>query len=341
MLEIRLFRFDTKIDILSYCKPYFYENYDFKTLKDLLNDIKKNDPYFDFTGVKFVKINGTIVSIDEDLSSIVHAFSNELLITPLSEIRAVKDLITNNDDFIKKFEAFVEFEGEKEFYLSLEPLFYSNLALRYSENFLGNSAFVFAKYLLQKYPEKKEVILGIIRSQMVYFYPPKILNDPFDCIKSYEFLKSELNISNKDKKQILNPANLSEKSTKFKHNFSNFNIAVFGDAQVRNFVKNMGANVISFDLEDENCGYKIYPDDRHCAINLAKDIIFDAFDSGSDFLLVNDEDAFFIFDAKSGEIQKEANRELSGYYVLKFDEFIVLANGEKLNSKEHKLTVTL
>ena len=48
MFDIRIFRFDPKIDVLSYVKPYFYEKLDFATLRDLLDDIKANDPYFDF-----------------------------------------------------------------------------------------------------------------------------------------------------------------------------------------------------------------------------------------------------------------------------------------------------
>ena len=75
---------------------------------------------------------------------------------------------------------------------------------------------------------------------------------------------------------------------------------------------------------------------------MASKVLFDAFDSGADFLLVNDERDFEIFDGCSKEIKRFSNRDLPNFYVLKFDEFLALASGEKPASLEnHKLKVTL
>ena len=77
-------------------------------------------------------------------------------------------------------------------------------------------------------------------------------------------------------------------------------------------------------------------------MGILSEIIFDAYDSGADFLLVDNEKAFEFFDGKSSEICAFFGRDLVGFYILKIDEFLALAKGEKPASlNNHKLKVTL
>jgi len=100
---IRLFRFDPRCDVASYFKPYVYESAPFADLAALLDDICAHDPYFSAQGVEFVKIGGTTVSVKEPLDTLIAHFGSELIIAPLSEKEAIKDLRCEPRAFLDKF----------------------------------------------------------------------------------------------------------------------------------------------------------------------------------------------------------------------------------------------
>lgn len=335
MLEIELFRFDKNIDLASYFKPYIYQNYDFKTVRDLLLDIQKNDPYFKFENVKFIKINDYLVNLDENLEQILEKTKNFITISPLIEKRATKDLTINNDDFLEAYERFEKY-GEKELYLSLEPLFYSNKILAFKDDFIGNSALVFAYKLIEKDFSKKDEILSLIKNDLIYFIEPKfLLNDPFETKKCVENLQNMLDLKPTKRENLINFNEISNKD--HKKDFSNFNIAVYGDKMTKNFIKNI-ANLINFNLENEKIPYDLLKFDEKIALKLAGEILFDAFDSGADFLLVNSKQDFDIFDSNAKKIESLFNRKLHNFYVLDTNELLKLLNGnipKSLNS--HKL----
>ncbi|MBP3207933.1 MAG: hypothetical protein J6M21_06715 [Campylobacter sp.] len=342
MFDLRVFRFEPKIDILSYFKPYFYEKLDFKTLRDLLDDIKANDPYFDFSKAKFAKVNDFGVSLDENLSNLINLFGKELVISPLSERFSYKDLNFHADEFNAKFEIFKEFANsdDKAFYDSLVANFYCDKIVKFSENYLGNSSFIFAKYLCEKYPEKKSQICEIIKPQMAYFAPAKVLNLA-NGSEAFEYFCKELNYK---KPEITPRCDLDENLSKndFKHKFDKFSVAVYGDENLEKIAQNLGAKILNFKAKELKFNPEIYEIDKECALGILSEIIFDAYDSGADFLLVGSQKEFELFDGKNGEICNFFGRNLSGFYVLKCDEFLALAKGEKPRSlSEHKLKVTL
>lgn len=336
MFDIRIFRFDPKIDVLSYFKPYFYENLSFNTLYDLLVDIKSNDPYFDFYGVNFVKINGVVVSLNENLSRLTTIFGKRLEISPLCEKRSVKDLQINMDDFLAIFELFSEFESEKDFYISLYPHYYSSEILSVNETLPGNSAYIFAAFLLEKFPERSAEILAIIKPFTAYFTMPKFLNDPFNLAKSYEILCEKLSYNLPKKAEILEiPADF-----KAKKSLENFSVAVYNNKNIEKFLASNNANIVLFEKFQNTNGTAFLANDKNTALKLAGEILFDAFDSGADFLVVNYYEDFEIFDTFSREIEKIFNRELIDFYVLKFDELCEILNAKEPQSlKNHKLKV--
>ena len=345
MFDIRVFRFDPKIDILSYFKPYFYEKLDFETLRDLLDDIKANDPYFDFSQTKFVKVNDFGVSLDENLSNLINLFGKELVIAPLSEKFSYKDLNFHNDEFSAKFQAFKEFANnyDKAFYDDLAVNFYFDKICKFSENYLGNSGFIFAKYLCEKYPEKKSQICEIIKPQMAYFSPAKVLNLA-NGDEAFAYFCKELDYKSPkfsplcDYDEVLKNFNKND----FKHKFDEFSVAVYGDENLEKIAENLGAKTVDFKAKELKFNPEIYEIDKECALAILSEIIFDAYDSGADFLLVGSQKEFELFDGKKGEICNFFGRNLSGFYVLKCDEFLALAKGEKPQSlSEHKLKVTL
>ena len=203
MLQIRLFRFDPHCDVASYFKPYVYESAPFADLAALLDDIGAHDPYFSAQGVEFVKIGGTTVSVKEPLDTLIAHFGSELIIAPLSEKEAVKDLRCEPRAFLDKFKAFEDIAdvSDFEFYKSLAPYFYSTKIPACSREFLGNSAFIFAHRLMQTHPSERMRILEIIEPQMAYFTKCDAVGMEFDDRAAYrafcDILKYEPARSNK------------------------------------------------------------------------------------------------------------------------------------------------
>lgn len=338
MLEVEIFRFEKGLDYASYYKPYLYNKQNFKNLKELLNDIQKNDPYFKFDGVEWVKVNGFLANLNEDLDEILTITGNNIKISPLYEKRSIKDLFIDDNDFIKTFDKFSEFKDEKEFFLTLKPLFYSNIVLDYKDNFMGNSAFVFANYLINKFPFKKEDILNIVRDEIYYYIKPKfIFSDPFNTNEAVLKLRKELGIGEFKSSENF----ISEFSSKKSDKFKGFRVAVYNSKDLENFVKNIGGEVVNFDLSGHDSGLGIYEYDKNTGLFIASNIVFNAFDAGSDFLVVNDKEAFKFFDEKSKEVENFTNRYLHNYYILSAEELVKLANGEKPSFENHKLKVWL
>lgn len=341
MLEIRLFRFDLNSDILSYFKPYVYENPSFATLKDLLIDIKGNDPYFSFDDVKFIKINGYLCSIDSDFAEILKYFGDELKISPLCQKRAKKDLIINNDDFCEYFAKFGGFESEKEKYLGLEPLFYTNYEIVENTDFWGNSFFVFAKYLIDTYPECEKELLEMAKNQLIYYEKPLIFGDDLRLGASVEFFKNLLDFKEKDESKFVDfPQEIDSKIAKFR--LENFNVAVYNDENLENIIRNFGAKIVNFDKKNQNYGEKFIQTNEDFAIKLGGEILFGAYDSGADFLVVNDKNAFKFLDENTAKFMEYFNREIDNFYILNANELLDLVQGKPAPStKNHKLKVLI
>ncbi|MDA3042605.1 MULTISPECIES: hypothetical protein [unclassified Campylobacter] len=345
MLEIRLFRFDPKIDVLSYFKPYIFERENFASVGELLDEIKAGDPYFSYEGVSFVKINGVVASVEEPFGGILARFGRILYIAPLSQKEARKDLECGFESFYSKFQSFSAIANSDtfEFYKELAPYFYSSNLRKFSEVFLGNSAFVFANFLLENFPQKRGEILDFIRPQLVYFTPCNALNLDYDCDLIYDRLCELCGIDPARADKIYSAQSLAEiDANTALHRYTGFKIAVWGDEGARDLVRRFGGDVVRFERENEALRAEIYGAEKECALRVAGEILFDAFDSGADFLLVNSKKALGFIDGKSAEICALMGRELIDFYLLSTDEFITLSKGEKPKTlASHKLKVAL
>lgn len=348
-MQVKIFRFDTKKDVLAYVKPYFFDDLSFKTLADLLMAVKQTDPYFDFSQTNYVKINGAVASINTDFQDILSFFENELEIYPLCEKRVVKDLNIDDSDFWGKFEPFAKFcqNEDKAFYSSLKPYFYADFIKDYEPNFIGFSAIIFAFYLSKKYPSKMAEILTLINDKK---FGAHIGVDPSKFIFKSQDL--EHNLANKAllwvRENLTKPTvkipNLAQNNPlpklNLKHDFSEFKIAFYGkNSQI---LKNFKAKIIDLAHKNTHCGFEFLGLNDELAVKLASEILFQAFDSGADFLCVEDEKEFYMLDTLSNKCEEISKRKIGDFYVLRMSELISLANGDRSQSlKEHRLKVTL
>ncbi|OUT09920.1 hypothetical protein B9N66_05095 [Campylobacter concisus] len=336
MQKIEIFRFNAKKDILSYFKPYFLEILDYANLDELFLHIKKIDPYFQpITG--FVKVNDVVVSTAEPLENLYEKFVDKLVISPLDEKRAVLDLEINDDDFWEKFKPFEKFcdQADKEFYASLKPYFYADFVREYEPNFIGVAAIILAHHLYKK--EKNDEIMRLINNANGILIACKIDDFIFSGNEIYteaiRFFKEILGIKEDEtsKNELEKIKNLDK--------FKEFKIAVSDKIPVN--LDKFRANFINLNIKIP-CGFELLKVNEKLAFALASKTIFNAFDSGADFLLASNEAEFYMFDTLSKKLEKFANRSLQDFYVLRVSELIELENGKiPASLKEHTLKVNL
>lgn len=336
MQKIEIFRFNAKKDILSYFKPYFLEILDYANLDELFLHIKKIDPYFQpITG--FVKVNDVVVSTAEPLVNLYEKFVGELVISPLDEKRAVLDLEINDDDFWEKFKPFDKFcdQTDKEFYASLKSYFYADFVRKYEPNFIGAAAIILAHHLYKK--EKNDEIMRLINNENGILIACKIDDFIFSGSEIYteaiRFFKEILGI--KEDETSKNELEKIKSLDKFKE----FKIAVSDKIPIN--LDKFRANFINLNNKFP-CGFELLKVNEKLAFALASKTIFNAFDSGADFLLASNEAEFYMFDTLSKKLEKFANRSLQDFYILRVSELIELENGKiPASLKEHTLKVNL
>ncbi len=165
-LRLSVFRFDAKCDYLPFYKKHIIKIDEEKTLADLLAMIKEEDRLFDYPMDKnaAIRIGAKNLFTNVKIGDIVENFGSELTLMPMSEKRALKDLIINKDDFYEKFDlidAFVD-SSDKKTFDKLAIYHYASDVARYSDDFQGDALFLFAYQMIEKYPSYKNKILNIL-----------------------------------------------------------------------------------------------------------------------------------------------------------------------------------
>ncbi|QOR01577.1 MULTISPECIES: HdrB C-terminal domain-containing protein [unclassified Campylobacter] len=136
------------------------------------------------------------------------------------------------------------------------------------------------------------------------------------------------------------------KQEHIKHFFDQFNIGVyqgFSDAECSlELAQILKANTIDFERKYKSCGYSFLNLNTELAYKCAASIVLDAYDSGCDFLVVEDFYSFYMFDKCAKELQVSSNRNFEDFYILSFAELANLALGiVPYTLKKHKLKVSL
>ncbi|MCV3439881.1 hypothetical protein L8W50_02880 [Campylobacter lari] len=136
------------------------------------------------------------------------------------------------------------------------------------------------------------------------------------------------------------------KQEHIKHFFEQFNIGVYQGFSNANFslelAKILKANIIDFERKYKSCGYGFLNLNAELAFKSAAAAMLDAYDSGCDFLVVEDFYSFYMFDKCYKELQAISNRNFEDFYILSFAELANLALGiVPYTLKKHKLKVSL
>lgn len=204
-ITMRIFRFNSKTDYEYYYKPYkvsFNQIGDDFCLFDVLKIIKNQDRYFTLPSEdEFVRISNKVLSLKTNFKEILETFGDEIYVSVLDLKRATLDLNYDDSDFLDIFKYFKNFCDDEDFanYTRNKFLYYASDVRAYNEDFLGDSAFVFAKYLIDKYPNKKDDILKIVFNKD-YGIEYAVNLEPFlyKDYEKYEEIKNELKSQRKN-----------------------------------------------------------------------------------------------------------------------------------------------
>jgi hypothetical protein len=111
-----------------------------------------------------VQINGTSVLGSLSVAEAVGICGRDWTIEPISTFRAAKDLLVDSRDFFDKYALLEPFgdESDKAHYESLIREYYASGTLAYNQDYMGDSMFLHAHHLIEKYPTKKREILKAI-----------------------------------------------------------------------------------------------------------------------------------------------------------------------------------
>jgi succinate dehydrogenase / fumarate reductase cytochrome b subunit len=132
--------------------------------------------------------------------------------------------------------------------------------------------------------------------------------------------------------------------------FNDFNIAIFNGNKTQNLETNdsiltlLGANIVSFETQNDSDGYEILSASKVLAEKLAGKIMLDAFDNAADFVVTNDARSFVMFEPRQKSLECCVGRDIA-LSVFSTSQVVLMALGcddrAKLGLDSHKVKTTL
>lgn len=328
-LEISLFKFDAQSDYLPYYTKHFVKIKEERTLLDVLKTIHKDEafgfnPHIDFG----VVLNGLYTTLDIELETIKKEFGVELQIEPVNIKRVYKDLLINEDDFNEKFKLLEAFttQADKALYDSYKLYYYASNTLNVNEEYIGDAIILLAYDLTQKQPENKMAILEVLNSKEngIAFHTSlknRVFNLPEEIENNIVALQKELNVVSEASAQLLKKGSKNIDFDKpcgtsiIKHTFKEFNIAYYtgnkGCEKTHNILHALDANYLQLQSMNNDVAKEVLHLNEDFTYKLAAEVILDAFDNGADFMVVDNENDFYLFDGKRNELQRVSGREVN------------------------------
>lgn len=349
-LSIKLFRFNPKTDYLPYYKHHSVNFTQDDTIKDLLEKLNTLEK-FSFKGCEHfgVKINNLFTSTDTTIRQIVKKTSNELIIEPVSMYRAICDLSIDNSDFFEKLSllnTYLTQEQIETYTKELQLYYYASNTLNHRKEYIGDHCAIIAAELIEQYPEHRNDIFAILadKDKGIWFHTS--LMKRIHGIDETKHEKIERILLEVTKVQHNPKADLLDNITHVTQEFKDFNIAVYdknSTGALIKIVQNSKATFIDTPTQNEDLALHSLHADENFTYKLAGQILLDALDNNADFMLVNDQESFTIFDTKQKDIAKTVGRDIDLPIVTAY-QFNAMLNGEKdqvkLGFNKHKVAIT-
>jgi hypothetical protein len=351
-LEVRLFHFNAKSDYLAYYTKNRVLIDEKLKVQDLLNTLEKQNIGFSLTNRShLIQVNKKSIKSDLTIKEIVKEFGVELTIDPISTYRAIKDLEIDDSDFISKYSILERFANEDDFeyYKSLKQEYYASSTLKYNPDYYGDSLFIFASYLIDRYPDREDEILKVIDTDdgiNLYEYEDNVY--PKNKTKEIVFSIKEKLPKTKSPKwnnSYFEKAKTLIKSDIIQNSFKDFKIAYYGkNIEHKRSLEKIEATIVDFDKQNSADGFEIVTQNRGIAFQKAGEIALSAYDSGADLLVVDSDKTHYMIDQCVNECQRAVGRDIT-IPILSIWQVLALASGttdkNKLGLNYHNIKVEL
>jgi len=351
-LDISLFRFDCKSDYLPYYTKHFVNVEENNTILTILNRLNSENEFsFENDQKTYVVVNGVYMNVMTTCKQIKTTFGTDIKIEPLSIRRVNKDFIMNEDDFNSKLSILAEFISSdilstqidkefKELYLSYKPYFYASNTLNIEYDYIGDAILLLASQLIEKFPNKEKAILNRIKEcEYGIEYHTSLSNRILNFDQTLEdkiiSLKNKLNISKPIDKQKFNTSKSIDfgsfkNSSEIKHSFEDFNLAYLKSEDSKeksNLISNLKAKVLNLQTLDQDLAKDTFHINPELTYKITSNLMLDAYDSGADFIVVDNDQDFYLLDSNRKNMERVIGREIN-IPVLHINELENLAIGE-------------
>ena len=310
-LNLEVFFFNAKTDYLPYYKDFKINIDENEPIKTLLEEIKKQNRNFNYPDNNlWLRVNSKVLNQDTKISAIVKKFGTNLVIEPAFAYRSKDCLILDDSDFYnnyKKFEHLCD-EEDKNYYNSLYGLHYASETLNYNKNYIGDSALIFAFYLIRKDDSNRDEVLSIISQENGLWdaeFENNMFDETIDYTSLFNLLKQEAGPV-EDNNKVCSLFTRKYKDRKLTDD--EIGVAYYGKNPDIKLKENQ--KFINFEYQNKKCGKDLLDTNEKMALFKAGRVLSDAFDSGADILVVEKDDVLDYFKSNIGKIERVINREL-------------------------------
>lgn len=334
--ELSIFKFDHQSDYLPYYTKHPIKIGSEKTLFDIFNTINEDQPFsYEKDESSIVVINGVYTYCNITVEELKEHFGKDLCIEPISIQRAHSDLLINDDDFKARFEILSSFASlemlssytDQEIvnaYDAYKIYYYASNTLNYEKEYMGDAILLLAYDLIQKFPNEENAILKALASQDVGVeYHTRLNNRIYNFDPTIEekisYIQQALKITSSEQNFRVNHTRVLdfgqfENSTEIKHDFKEFNIAYYeGQAACDNttqLLNTLKARHINLENRNNDLALNTFHVNPDLTYKLASTVMLEAFDQNADFIVVDSDELFYLFDYNRKELKRVAGREV-------------------------------
>ena len=335
-LTIKAFFFNAKTDYLPYYKNFTIKINGSESVKRLLDAIKVENEDFSFPQKNLIlKINNLIVEGQEKIENIVSKLGTTIQIDSANNYRSNNGLIINNNDFMQSYSLLEPYATEKdlEFYTNLYALHYASETSNFDRGYIGDAILILADKMIKDTPTNEKVIIKAIHSGLfdceyennlfnaqdytktINYLKELAIKEPNDAPSLCDMIKSKLGI--KPKEEIL-----PKTSLKTIENLKEKQIAFYGkNENISKEINKLETNEITFNRASKLSGESLLIHSRELALKKAGSTLLDAYDSGAEVIVVEDNNTFNMFEDNFKCIEKVVGRKMLNLELISLESF--------------------
>jgi len=346
ILEIKAFFFNAQTDYLPYYRQFRFELTEEMKGKDLLALVKEQNEDFSYPEEKLVfRINDLVVDGDQSISEVVERLGTSLQIDPVNAYRSTNGLIINDSDFMKSYELLAPFASEEDmkYYETLYALHYASETEKFDHDYIGDAILLLADKMISEGSEYKEEILEAITSPHSGLFDCEYENNFFNA-QDHTAAIEALKMMAKSSKRSSFADNLASRFAEKKDTLlkkekkeptaveiegkqiAYYAGTVTGKAEdIHDRIVQAGSKVILFSRANKLSGLSLLGDNKTLAFTKAGTTLLDAMDSGAQILIVEEKEAYDMFQTHFNDLEKTIGREID-LELISAEDFIALTH---------------